>query len=393
MLVQPQPRREGRTGDNPTWGRLLEDLDHQTQKEIPAVKEPNNMVIRLIRSPWIRRGPIRAYSTPSSPGNSDTFQKVVLGVLATGAGVWAYQSFAGPVSEVEKLKDEAAKSVTQSALSPNEWRNFKLQKVVPYNHNTSTFVFELPQGTDSGLQVASALIAKSTAREGPAACLDDKGRPVIRPYTPVTPPGQKNTLHLLIKNYPDGKLTKHIFSLKAGDQLALKGPILKWPYKPNEFKVIGMIAGGSGITPHWQIIQNIASNPLDKTKVVLLFANQREEDILLRKEFERLSQQNPEQFSIHFALDHPPKNWPNDLKGYLTSAVLKSKLPSPTLGSDVKIFVCGPPGQVAAVAGAKNDREQGELDGMLKELGFTQDQVFKFWACCPTSWSVQEGGN
>jgi hypothetical protein len=65
------------------------------------------------------------------------------------------------------------------------------------------------------------------------------------------------------------------------------------------------------------------------------------------------------------------------LKGYLTKEVLAAKLPPPSLGPDVKIFVCGPPGQVAAVAGPKDDMKQGELQGMLKDLGFSQDQVYK----------------
>lgn len=36
----------------------------------------------------------------------------------------------------------------------------------------------------------------------------------------------------------------------------------------------------------YQILQEIDSNPLDKTKATLIFANVTEADILLRKEFE-----------------------------------------------------------------------------------------------------------
>ena len=35
----------------------------------------------------------------------------------------------------------------------------------------------------------------------------------------------------------------------------------------------------------------------------------------------------------------------------------------------------GPPGQVAAVAGKKAGMKQGELAGILKDLGYTEDQV------------------
>jgi cytochrome-b5 reductase len=45
------------------------------------------------------------------------------------------------------------------------------------------------------------------------------------------------------------------------------------------------------------------------------------------------------------------------------------------LKEKVKIFVCGPPGQVAAIAGKKAGMKQGELGGILKELGYTEEQV------------------
>lgn len=40
----------------------------------------------------------------------------------------------------------------------------------------------------------------------------------------------------------------------------------------------------------------------------------------------------------------------------------------------------GPPGQVAAVAGKKAGMKQGELGGILKELGYTEDQVLEFYS-------------
>ncbi len=37
----------------------------------------------------------------------------------------------------------------------------------------------------------------------------------------------------------------------------------------------------------------------------------------------------------------------------------------------------GPSGQVIAVAGEKDGMKQGAIGGILKELGYTEDQVFK----------------
>lgn len=53
----------------------------------------------------------------------------------------------------------------------------------------------------------------------------------------------------------------------------MKGPLPKIEYKPNIKKHIGMIAGGSGITPMLQVAHEILKNPQDQTEVRLIFAN------------------------------------------------------------------------------------------------------------------------
>ena len=70
--------------------------------------------------------------------------------------------------------------------------------------------------------------------------------------------------------------------MALGDSIALKGPLQKFTYTPNMKKYIGMIAGGSGITPMLQLIEKILSNGRDNTEVRLIFANQTPEDVLLK---------------------------------------------------------------------------------------------------------------
>jgi len=251
-----------------------------------------------------------------------------------------------------------------SALSSQEFRSFKLKSVEFYNHNTSRFIFELPEGRDSGLTVASCLLTKYLE--------------TVRPYTPVTPPSAKGRLDLLIKKYMGGAMSEHIHNLKPGDELLMKGPFLKFPYVASKLKHIGMVAGGSGITPMWQVMQEIDSSPNDKTKVTLIFANVTEKDILLREEFDKLAASKPDQFKVVYVLNDAPPGWKGPI-GFVTKELLKEKLPSPGEGDNIRILVCGPPGLMGAVSGPKaGPNVQGELKGILKELGFSPDQVYKF---------------
>jgi len=65
-------------------------------------------------------------------------------------------------------------------------------------------------------------------------------------------------------------------------------------------------------------------------------------------------------------------------KGHITKELLEKVLPGPS-EENVKVFVCGPPGLYKAVSGTKKSpSDQGELDGYLKEIGYSKDQVYKF---------------
>ena len=53
-----------------------------------------------------------------------------------------------------------------------------------------------------------------------------------------------------------------------------------------------MIAGGTGITPMYQVAKALLQDREEYTTINLIYANVTEEDILLRKELDELSQTN-----------------------------------------------------------------------------------------------------
>ena len=46
---------------------------------------------------------------------------------------------------------------------------------------------------------------------------------------------------------------------------------------------VGIMAGGTGITPMLQVIAAVLKDPNDETQLSLLYANQTDEDILVRR--------------------------------------------------------------------------------------------------------------
>ncbi|KAJ1838371.1 hypothetical protein LPJ70_005488, partial [Coemansia sp. RSA 2708] len=264
---------------------------------------------------------------------------------------------------------QTADVAVTKALDPKQFKAFKLQEKERINHDTSRFRFELEPNQELGLDITSCFVVK--------AKLDNDEKATIRPYTPVSPQHARGFFDLVVKNYPTGKMSSHIHGLAPGDSLEIKGPIPKHPYKANEFKEIGMIAGGSGITPMLQLAQHVLSDPNDRTKLTLVFANKSEDDIILRSTFDDLARKHPDQFRVFYVVDKATAGWQGEV-GYITKDMVKKYMPAADR-SDVLVAACGPVPMMKLVSGPKApDYSQGEVGGILKELGYTSQQVFKF---------------
>lgn len=294
---------------------------------------------------------------------------------ATVGGFAAFQGFSQQIMGFSAQADAAKPAPPAGALSPTEFKAFKLIEKEKLTGNTYRYRFEMPGGQQSGIFVASCLVTKAMLKEKPE---DEKPKAIIRPYTPTSPPSAQGYMDLVVKTYPTGKMSKHFGDLKVGDTLEMKGPIPKYPYQPNIKKHVGMVAGGTGVAPMLQVIDAILSNPEDKTQVSLVFGNVSEDDIILKDRLDALAVKH-KNFKVHYMVDKA--KWGgvmfNGGVGYITKDVIKQHLPPP--GKDNIVMVCGPPGLMESVSGGKApDFSQGEVKGILKDLGYEASMVYKF---------------
>jgi len=277
--------------------------------------------------------------------------------LMTFTGLAAFTLF-----KKGKAKEE------EFALDPKQFKQFTLAEVYPVSHNTRRYRFAFQEDQKLGLEVASCLVLK--------APIGEDGKDVIRPYTPVSDPEDRGFFDLVVKSYPNGIMSKHLAQMIPGQKIEAKGPFEKIKYTPNMKKKIGMIAGGTGITPMYQVINEILKNSQDKTEISLLFANNTEEDILLKYELDLLAKRH-KNFKVNYVvIEANTSYWKGDL-GFVTADLVKKYLPNPS--DENLILVCGPPPMMKAISGDKApDYSQGELQGILKGLNYKESQVFKF---------------
>lgn len=278
--------------------------------------------------------------------------------------VWTQKSFTSYPAHMKVPKKVQEDTLLQRGLlDPVAYSRLPLKAKTLVAPNVYRLAFTLP-ATDTvlGLPIGQHVTIKG----------DVSGESVSRSYTPVSNNSDRGVLELVIKVYPDGKLTNgYLANLKAGDEVQFRGPKGAMKYNPGLCKKIGMIAGGTGITPMFQVIRAICEDDRDTTEVSLLYANRSEQDILLRGELDTFARRYPKNLKIHYMLDAPPPNWSFG-SGYVTKALIAERLPAPT--ADSKVMLCGPPGMVNA---AKKS---------LVDLGFEQpgasakitDQIFCF---------------
>ncbi|RKP39432.1 NADH-cytochrome b5 reductase 2 [Dimargaris cristalligena] len=325
------------------------------------------------------RGLATEAGAPKPAASSNTpLLAAAVGVAFAGAGyLYLTKDGATLAQEAKELKGKVVPEIRRALGEGDKFHSFKLREVHPISHNTSLYRFELPEpDMVLGMDVASCILTKFVE---PAATPEGKRKVVIRPYTPTSLEETPGHFDLIVKEYPEGIMSKHIASLKPGDTLDIKGPITKFKYVPNMHKELGMVAGGTGIAPMLQIIRKIFHNPEDQTKVKLIFANVTEDDILLRKELDELAQLNPGRFHVYYTLDKPSTGWTQGT-GFVSKEMAQANLPRPSgEAKDTMVYVCGPPPMMKAISGPKASiTDQGTVSGILKELGYTESDVFKF---------------
>lgn len=138
-----------------------------------------------------------------------------------------------------------------------------------------------------------------------------------------------------------------------------------------------LIAGGAGITPMYQLIRGILSNPADTTKITLVFGVNYDADVLFQEEFADLeSRFGRDRFRAVYTVSRPEESSPFR-KGYVTRELLEQVVGrAGEGGKTARVFVCGPPAMERALLGGASF--QSGKGGILEQLGYRKEQVHRF---------------
>lgn len=259
-----------------------------------------------------------------------------------------------------------------------ERKRAEVLDIVELSHDTKRFRLSLgSKDTVLGLPIGKHLVVYAP---NPDTCLasgkwngfpdPDKGQKEIeRKYTPVTGNETPGYVDLIIKMYrpgvfrlPDGnettwddggKLGWHLDSKRVGDFVEIRGPLgvneylgrgtFKLPGRTLTVKHIGMLAGGTGLTPMLQVITAALRDRGDTCTLSLIYANKTEDDILCKSQLDALARDSQGRFKLTYTVDFPTKQWKHN-KGFITADMIKACFPRPS--ADILVLMCGPPPMV-----------------------------------------------
>jgi glycine betaine catabolism B len=159
------------------------------------------------------------------------------------------------------------------------------------------------------------------------------------------------------------KLTGHPFSnalekLRAGDWAKIDAPYGDFTFS-GEFKRVGMLTGGIGITPLRSMCKYCTDLNLN-CKMTLLYSNHSEKDIIFREELDNMQKQNGN-LKVIFTTNEHSTDW-NGYTGRIDADMVKKEIPDYL---ETRFYTCGPPSMVEA------------MNTLLKDMKVNEEHIQK----------------
>ncbi|KAJ1540922.1 NADH-cytochrome b5 reductase, partial [Cladochytrium tenue] len=139
-------------------------------------------------------------------------------------------------------------------FSQDDFHAFPLKDIIPVTSDTSLFRFLAAVDKSSEEYKRRPCCNLTVPAPSHVVVVDDSCQ-IARAYTPIT--YGPNYFDLLVRRYDNGSVSKTIHDMKVGDYLKARGPFMTWTYQHGAYDDLVMIAGGTGITPMYQLVKQL----------------------------------------------------------------------------------------------------------------------------------------
>lgn len=192
----------------------------------------------------------------------------------------------------------------------------------------------------------------------------------IRAYSMANYPEEKGIMKFNIRiaspppgtNFPPGRMSSYLFTLKPGDKVTIFGPYGEFFAKDTDAEMV-FIGGGAGMAPMRAHIFDQLLRLHTNRKITFWYGGRNQRELFYVDEFDKLAAEN-ENFTWHVALsDRDIKDW-DGYTGFIHNVLYENYLKDHPAPEDCEYYMCGPPMMNAAVI------------QMLEDLGVERDNIF-----------------
>ena len=194
--------------------------------------------------------------------------------------------------------------------------------------------------------------------------------PTIRAYSMANYPEEKGIMKFNIRvaspppgtDFPPGKMSSYLFTLKPGDRVTIFGPYGEFFAKDTEAEMV-FVGGGAGMAPMRAHIFDQLLRLKSSRKISFWYGGRNQTELFYVDEFDKLARENSN-FEWHVALsDQNIEGW-DGLTGFIHNVLFDEYLRDHPAPEDCEFYMCGPPMMNSAVI------------GMLENLGVERENIF-----------------
>jgi len=180
---------------------------------------------------------------------------------------------------------------------------------------------------------------------------------VTRAYSMANHPAERGLIILNIRialpppghpEMPPGVVSSWLFSLKTGDEVAIRGPYGHFAVEPSERELV-YIGGGAGMAPLRAQILDLLETQNSTRKISYWYGARSRRELYYEEVFQRLQDEH-ENFSWHPALSEAEQGdaW-EGYSGYIHQVAYDNYLAQHPSPESCEYYLCGPPLMVQAV--------------------------------------------
>jgi NAD(P)H-flavin reductase len=168
-------------------------------------------------------------------------------------------------------------------------------------------------------------------------------KPVTRPYSIASSPGQRDCVTLLLNLVPGGPGSTYLFSLKEGDETSFKGPAGSFYLKEDGTRDLLLVATGTGIAPFRSMVYYLLGQGYNR-QITLYWGLRSQRDLYYQDELNALAARHAN-FRFITTLSRPEPGWTGE-----TGRVTRLIDERVTSVADLSVYLCGNSGMLEDVA-------------------------------------------